>query len=69
MEQVLVSLQVMKMQWIIKGVHIVTSEYCRFLEGGLHFPSHFFFNLENVHAHFVANIMNFAIHPHFLQFG
>ena len=33
-EQVLLSLQVMKMQRIIKGVHNVSSEFCRFLEGG-----------------------------------
>ena len=35
MEQVLLSLQVMEMQRIIKGVHNVSSEFCRFLEGGL----------------------------------
>ena len=34
-EQILLSLQVMKMQRIIKGVHNVSSEFCRFLEGGL----------------------------------
>ena len=34
-EQVLLSLQVMKMQRIIKGVHNVSSEFCQFLEGGL----------------------------------
>ena len=34
-EQVLLSLQIMKMQRIIKGVHIVSSEFCQFLEGGL----------------------------------
>ena len=34
-EQVLLSLQVMKMQRDIKGVHIVGSEFCPFLEGGL----------------------------------
>jgi len=34
-EQVLLSLQVMKVQRIIKGVHNVSSEFCRFLEGGL----------------------------------
>ena len=33
-EQVLLSLQIMKMQRIIKGVHIVSSEFCQFLEGG-----------------------------------
>ena len=35
MEQVLLSLQVMKMQRDIKGLHIVSSEFCPFLEGGL----------------------------------
>ena len=35
MEQVLLSLQVMKMQWDIKGLHIVSNEFCRFMEGGL----------------------------------
>ena len=34
-EQVLLSLQVMKVKRIIKGVHNVSSEFCRFLEGGL----------------------------------
>ena len=34
-EQVLLSLQVMKMQRDIKGVHIVSSEFCRFFGGGL----------------------------------
>ena len=34
-EQILLSLQVMKMQRIINGVHNVSSEFCRFLEGGL----------------------------------
>ena len=34
-EQGLISLQVMKMQRIIKWVHNVSSEFCRFLEGGL----------------------------------
>ena len=34
-EQVLLSLQIMKMQRIIKGVHIVSSEFCPFFEGGL----------------------------------
>ena len=34
-EQVLLSLQVNKMQRIIKGLHNVSSEFCRFLEGGL----------------------------------
>ena len=33
-EQILLSLQVMKMQRIIKGVHNVSSGFCRFLEGG-----------------------------------
>ena len=33
-EQILLSLQVMKMQRIINGVHNVSSEFCRFLEGG-----------------------------------
>ena len=31
----LLSLQVMKMQRDIKGVHIVSSEFCRFFGGGL----------------------------------
>ena len=35
MEQVLLSLQVMKMQRDVKEVHIVSSEFCQFLEGGL----------------------------------
>ena len=35
MEQVLLSLQVMKMQRDIKGVHIMGSEFCPFLEVGL----------------------------------
>ena len=34
-EQVLLSLQVMKMQRDIKGVHIVSSEFCQFFKGGL----------------------------------
>ena len=34
-EQGLISLQVMKMQRIIKWVHNVSREFCRFLEGGL----------------------------------
>ena len=34
-EQVLLSLQVMKMQRIIKGVDNVSSEFCPFFEGGL----------------------------------
>ena len=34
-EQVLLSLQVMKMQRIIKGVHNVSSEFWQFFEGGL----------------------------------
>ena len=34
-EQVLLSLQVMKMQRDIKGVHIVSSEFCQFFGGGL----------------------------------
>ena len=34
MEQVLLSLQVMKMQRDIKGLHIVSSEFWPFLEGG-----------------------------------
>ena len=34
-EQILLSLQVMKVQRIIKGVHNVSSEFCQFLEGGV----------------------------------
>ena len=34
-EQVLLSLQVMKMQRIIRGVHNVSSKFCQFSEGGL----------------------------------
>ena len=34
-EKDLLSLQVMKVQRIIKGVHNVSSEFCQFLEGGL----------------------------------
>ena len=34
MEQVLLSLQVMKRQRDIKEVHIVDSEFCPFLDGG-----------------------------------
>ena len=33
-EQVLLSLQVMKVQRIIKGVHNVSSAFCQFLKGG-----------------------------------
>ena len=35
MEQVLLLLNVIKMQKDINGVHIVRSEFCPFLEGGL----------------------------------
>ena len=35
----------------------------------LHFLSHFFFNIENLSAHVVANILNFPIHPQHLHFG
>ena len=35
----------------------------------LHFLSHFFFNIENLSAHLVANILNFPIHPQHLHFG
>ena len=35
----------------------------------LHFLSHFFFNIENLSAHVVANILNFTIHPQHLHFG
>ena len=31
----------------------------------LHFLSHFFFNFENLSAHFVANILNFSKNPNF----
>ena len=67
MEQVLLSLQVMKMQRDIKGLHIVSSEFWPFLEGGLatlgFIFSVFFFNFENLRAHLVANILNFPKHP------
>ena len=35
----------------------------------LHFLSHFFFNIENLSAHVVANILNFPKHPQHLHFG
>ena len=56
MKQVLLSLQVIKVQKDIKGVHIVSSEFCPFFGGRvgnfrLQFLSHFIFNFENLSVH------------------
>ena len=54
------------MQRDIKGVHIVSSEICRFLEGGLATLGFIFsviLNVKNLSAHLLANKVVAAVFP------